>query len=126
ERGWHNFNIPRDAVDHLLAEGDWYELLIPGAMLKLDSFGKVLAWQEIAETLLKKYAERYYVFRKKAWEEPHLEYAEIAVDDPNFPDPGDGVGEDQGVYRLSVEKSEETLITQLKQLGNELRRRVEV
>ena len=126
ERGWHNFNIPRDAVDHLLAESDWYELLIPDVMLKLDSFGKVLAWQEIAETLLKKYAERYYVFRKKAWEEPHLEYAEISLDDPNFPNPGDGVGEDQGVYRLSVEKSEETLITQLKQLANELRKRVEV
>ena len=126
ERGWHNFNIPRSAVESLLANNEWYELLIPGAMLTLDSFDKVATWQEIAETLLKKYAERYYSFRKKSWEEPHLEYAELSVDDPNFPEAGLGVGEEQGVYRVSVEKSEQTLITQLKQLGDELRRRVTV
>ena len=126
ERGWHNFDIPRPAIDDLLASGDWYELLIPEAMLKQDSFDKVAVWQEIAEALLKKYAERYYSFRKKGWEEPHLEYAELAVDDPNFPEAGAALGEEQGIYRLSVEKSEATLITQLKQLGDELRKRVAV
>ena len=126
ERGWHNYNIPRSAVEALLADTDWYELLIPGSMLALDSFTKVAIWQEIAETLLKKYAERYYRFRKKGWEEPHLEYAELTVDDPNFPESGTGVGEEHGVYRVSVEKSEETLITQLKHVGDELRRRVAV
>lgn len=126
DRGWHSYNIPRAAIGRLLAETDWYDLLIPGSMLALDSFTKVAAWQDIAETLLKKYAERYYSFRKKAWEEPHLEYAELTADDPNFPDAGSGVGEDQGIYRVSVEKSEETLITQLRQLGDELRKRVGV
>lgn len=126
ERGWHNFDIPRPAIDDLLASSDWYELLIPDAMLTLDSFDKVAVWQEIAEALLKKYAERYYSFRKKGWEEPHLEYAELTVDDPNFPEAGAGVGEEQGIYRLSVEKSEATLITQLRQLGDELRKRVAV
>lgn len=123
ERGWHNYNIPRSAVEVLLADDDWYELLIPASMLALDDFSKVMAWQQIAETLLKKYAERYYSFRKKGWEEPHLEYAELTADDPNFPEAGTGIGEDQGVYRVSVEKSEATLITQLKQLGEELRKR---
>ncbi|MCB1560175.1 MAG: hypothetical protein KDI75_03610, partial [Xanthomonadales bacterium] len=126
ERGWHNFDIPRQAVDRLLADSDWYDLLIPASMLALDSYQKVAVWQEISETLLKRYAERYYSFRKKAWEEPHLEYAELTSDDPNFPDPGDGVGEDQGIYRLSIERSEQTLITQLKQLGEELRKRVAI
>lgn len=126
ERAWHNFDIPRAAVERLLAERDWYELLIPSSMMALDSFDKVSIWQEIAETLLKKYAERYYSFRKKAWEEPHLEYAELEADDRNFPDRGDATGEEQGVYRVSVDKSEETLITQLKQLGEELRRRAAV
>lgn len=126
ERGWHNFNIPRTAIEALLADSDWYQLLVPASMLALDSFAKVETWQEIAEALLKKYAERYYSFRKKGWEEPHLEYAELSADDPNFPEAGAGVGEEQGVYRVSVEKSEETLVTQLKQLGDELRRRVAV
>ncbi len=123
ERGWHNFDIPRPAVERLLAETDWYDLLIPEAMLAMDSFAKVAIWQEIAETLLKKYAERYYSFRKKGWEEPHLEYAELDAGDANFPEAGDGLGEEQGVYRVSVEKSEEALITQLRQLGDELRKR---
>ncbi len=126
ERGWHNFDIPRPAIDELLGSSDWYELLIPEAMLALDSFDKVAVWQEIAEALLKKYAERYYSFRKKGWEEPHLEYAELAIDDPNFPEAGASLGEEQGIYRLSVEKSEATLITQLRQLGDELRKRVAV
>ena len=126
ERGWHNYNISRSAVGELLAQNDWYDLLVPESVLVLDNFAKVAIWQEIAETLLKKYAERYYVFRKKGWEEPHLEYAELSADDPNFPEPGEGVGEDQGIYRLSVEKSEESLITQLKQLGDELRKRAAV
>lgn len=126
ERGWHNFNIPRDAAEKLLLEPDWYELQIPHAQLQLDSFDKLQMWQEIAESLLKKYAERYYQYRKKGWEEPHLEYAELTPDDPNFPDPGEGIGEDEGIYRVLVEKSEETLITQLRQLGAELSRRAAI
>ena len=114
ERGWYNFNIPREAVAQLLANRDWYELLIPEVELALDDLGKLPAWQEIAESLLKSYAERYYKFRKKGWEEPHLEYAELTADDPNFPDAGDGIGEEQGVYRVSVEKWDTTLIAQLK------------
>ncbi len=123
ERGWHNYNIPREAVDRLLARDDWYVLLISPSMLVLDDFGKVAIWQEIAESLLKRYAERYYLFRKKGWEEPHLEYAELRADDPNFPDAGLGVNEQQGIYRVTVEKSEQQLITQLRQLGEELRQR---
>ena len=123
ERGWHNFNIPRSAVDALMSRTDWYELLIPKAMLALDSLDKLQSWQEIAETLLKKYAERYYVFRKKAWEEPHLEYAVLTADDPNFPEAGVAAGEQEGVYRVTVEKSEQQLITQLRTIADELRRR---
>ena len=121
ERGWHNFNISCHAVAQLLAERDWYELMIPETELAFDDLGKLPVWQEIAEILLKKYAERYYKFRKKGWEEPHLEYAELSADDPNFPDPGDGVGEEQGVYRVSVEKSDTALILQLKAMRDEFK-----
>lgn len=126
ERGWHNFNMPRAAMALLLADRDWYELLIPETELVVDDLRKLPVWQEIAEVLLKKYAERYYKFRKKGWEEPHLEYAELDINDPtlhdaNFPDPGDGVAEEQGVYRVSVEKSETALIAQLKAMRDEFR-----
>jgi hypothetical protein len=124
DRSWHNFNIPRRSVDRLLSCSDWYELLVPDSVLAMDSLDRLPVWQEIAESLLKKYAERFYSYRKKAWEEPHLEYAELSADDPNFPEAGQAIGEEQGIYRIAIEKSEETLITQLKQLGDELRRRV--
>lgn len=121
ERGWYNINIPRTAVPQLLEDVGWYELLIPAAELAFDRMDKIQVWQEIAESLLKKYCERYYSFRKKAWEEPHLEYAELAADDPNYPEAGSGVGEEQGVYRLLVEKSEQQLILQLKGMRDEFK-----
>ena len=52
----------------------WYRLLIPAEELAFDSFEKVRLWEEIAIALLKKYTERYYTFRKREWELPHLEY----------------------------------------------------
>ena len=45
-------------------------------------------WEEIALALLKKYTERYYTFRKREWELPHLEYQELTENDPNFPGQG--------------------------------------
>lgn len=123
ERGWHNFNIPRRAVERLLSDSDWYELLVPNPVMALDSLERLPVWQEIAESLLKKYAERYYSYRKKAWEEPHLEYAELVAEDQIFPESGNAAGEEQGVYRITIEKSEETLITQLRAIGEELRKR---
>lgn len=126
DRGWYNFNITRDAVQTLLADQDWYDLMIPAQELTLDRLDKLPVWQEIAESLLKKYAERYYTFRKKGWEEPYLEYAELAADDPNFPDAGEGLGEEQGVYRVAVEKSEPVLIDQLRKLGDQLRARAAI
>ena len=59
-------------------------LLIPAEELAFDSFEKVRLWEEIALALLKKYTERYYTFRKREWELPHLEYRDLDGDDPNF------------------------------------------
>nr|MDQ2713235.1 hypothetical protein [Acidobacteriota bacterium] len=84
ERGWYNLNLPSEAISPLLADQSWYQLLIPAEELVFDSFEKVSLWQEIALSLLKKYIERYYSFRKREWELPHLEYQELAEDDPNF------------------------------------------
>lgn len=121
ERGWRNYNIPRSSIEHLLGESDWYRLWIPAAQLAFDDVGKVATWQEVAESLLKKYAERYYSFRKRQWEEPHLEYAELAADDLNFPEPGEGIGEERGIYRIEVDRTEQQLIEQLRDLVQRFR-----
>jgi hypothetical protein len=107
ERGWHNLNLTREGIPALLADQSWYRLLIPTEELAFDSFEKVLLWAEIALSLLKKYTERYYIFRKREWELPHLEYRDLEENDPNFLD---------GYYRILIEESQEEIVEKLKEL----------
>jgi len=114
ERGWHNLNLARERIEPLLLDQSWCQLLIPAEDLAFDSFEKVRMWQEIALSLLKKYTERYYTFRKREWELPHLEYQELAEDDPNFLRAKEEGGE--GYYRILIEKSQEDIVTKLEEL----------
>lgn len=113
ERGWYNLNLTRQGIEALLADQSWYRLQIPAEELSFDSFERVRLWQEIAFSLLKKYTERYYTFRKREWELPHLEYRDLEGDDPNFlcvkesPDNG---------YRILIDKSQEEIVTKLEEL----------
>jgi hypothetical protein len=113
ERGWYNFNISRTAIKELLADTSWYELLIPSSELELSSFSTISLWQDIASTLLKKYAERFYSFSKKEWELPHLEYVYLNSDDPNLLLNESPEG---GGYRVRINESAEEIVTQLEQL----------
>lgn len=114
ERGWYNLNIMRQGVEGLLADQSWYQLLIPPEELAFDSFEQVRLWQEIALALLKKYVERYYTFRKREWELPHLEYRDLEADDPNFL----GVAEasNESYYRILLDRSQEEIATKLEEL----------
>lgn len=114
ERGWYNLNITRQGVEGLLADQSWYKLLIPPEELAFDSFERVRLWQEIALALLKKYVERYYTFRKREWELPHLEYRDLESDDPNFL----GVAEvsNDSYYRILLDRSQEEIATKLEEL----------
>ena len=114
ERAWHNYNLSREAIAALLQDQSWYRLLIPEEELAFDSFKRVRLWQEVATALLKKYCERYYAFRKKEWELPHLEYRDIDGADPNFPD-SNGEYPD-GYYRILVEESETEIVEKLREL----------
>ena len=73
ERGGYNLNLTGAGLRDLLADQSWYQILIPAEELAFDSFEKVSRWEEIALALLKTYTERYYTFRKREWEMPHLE-----------------------------------------------------
>jgi hypothetical protein len=106
ERSWYNLNLTRDGIAALLADQSWYQLLIPAEELAFDSFEKVQLWQEIAASLLKKYTERYYTFRKREWEMPHLEYRDLTEDDPNF------IKE----YRILIEESQAEIVKKLTEL----------
>ena len=113
ERGWYNLNLTRQGIEALLGDQSWYRLQIPTEELVGDSYEKVRLWEEIAVALLKKYTERYYTFRKREWELPHLEYCYLEGDGPNFLGVRDSP--DEG-YRILIDKSEEEIVAKLEEL----------
>ncbi len=114
ERGWHNLNLTQQGIAELLADQTWYRLLIPEEDLALDSFERVRLWEEIALALLKKYTERYYTFRKREWELPHLEYRDLESDDANFLCVKEAP--DESYYRILIDKSQDEIVAKLEEL----------
>lgn len=114
ERGWYNLNLTRQGIGELLVDQSWYQLLIPAEELVFDSFERVRLWQHIALALLKKYTERYYTFRKREWELPHLEYRELEEDDPNFLCVKESP--DESYYRILIDRSQEEIVAKLEKL----------
>ena len=113
ERGWYNLNLTPQAIEALLADQSWYRLQIPAEELVGDSFEKVHLWEEIALALLKKYTERYYTFRKREWELPHLEYRDLQGEDNNFLRVKDSPHEG---YRILIDESQEEIVAKLEEL----------
>ena len=120
ERRWHNLNIPRQEIEGLLSDSSWYCLQVPEEELIGDSYDKVHLWEEIATALLKKYIERYYIFRKCEWELTRLEYRDLESDDPNFLCAKEPPGE--GYHRILLDKSQEELVTKLGELKAAIQR----
>jgi hypothetical protein len=114
ERGWYNLNLTRSGVAELLADQSWYRLQIPDEELACDSFERVRLWEEIGLALLKKYTERYYTFRKREWELPHLEYRDLEGDDPNLLGVKDN--SDDGYYRILIDQSQQDIVAKLEEL----------
>ena len=119
ERGWYNLNLTRQGIEALLADQSWYRLQIPEEELTADSFEKVRLWEEIALALLKKYTERYYTFRKREWELPHLEYRDLDGDDANFLRVKDSP---HSGYRILVDESQEEIVAKLQELKTDIER----
>jgi hypothetical protein len=84
ERSWHNLNLPRERIESLLLNKNWYTLFISPEEMEFTSFSQVRRWEEVAVALLKKYIDRYYKFCKQEWEADYLEYQELDDGDPNF------------------------------------------
>lgn len=114
ERGWYNLNVTRRGIEALLADQSWYRLQIPAEELKFDNYEKVALWNEIALALLKKYTERYYTFKKRDWELPHLEYRDLEGDDPNML--GAGETPSDSYYRILIDQSRDDIVAKLGEL----------
>jgi hypothetical protein len=113
ERGWHNLNISRAAIEQLFSpEGNaiWYRLLIPPSELELRNYNQVRVWQNIVVALLKKYCDKYYKYRQSEFEAPNLEYHDLSEDDANFIE----------AYHLLIEESQQALIQKLQDLKQQI------
>jgi len=114
ERGWNNLNISREILGEIITDRSWYTLYIPGSELEFNDYNKVRLWNEIVTQLLKKYCENYYLYRKQAWELPHLEYQELSeldLENQTY------VAEDEACYyRCLIDETETELINKLHEL----------
>lgn len=111
ERSWYNLNLPREIIPDILANRDWYRLYIPKEELDFTNFERVRRWQEIAIALLRKYCEKYYLYRKQEWELPNLRYEELREDDPNF----------IHQYQILIEESELDIVAKLNELKEQIK-----
>ncbi|MBT4199397.1 DEAD/DEAH box helicase family protein [Desulfobacula sp.] len=110
EKAWYNLQISKNTMKELLNDSSWYRLLIPEEHLEIKDFKRIHTWHEIAVSLLKKYCERYYSFRKNEYEAPHLEYYNMQSSDDNFIEE----------YKATVNKSQEEWIKFLKEVEAKL------
>jgi hypothetical protein len=85
QRGYRNMAITQAALQAVLnPASDCYELRAPDDYLRLTTFESIPRLQEIALTILKQYADRFYKEARKAWERPQLEYYPLTTDDNNL------------------------------------------
>ena len=110
EKAWYNLQLDRKQIKEMLADPSWYRLFIPPDLLDVTDFERVKMWQEIAISLLKKYAKRFYNFRKQEYEAPHLEYYEVTEADENFIDE----------YKATIDRNEQVWIDKLTKLKEKL------
>jgi hypothetical protein len=114
----YNLEISQESIRALLGENDWYDLFIPEHMLEFTGFERVQVWQEIAADLLKKYCRKYYDFRKDEFEGQFQEYRSIhdILADPDERFNKQFLQNLRIEYQAAVDKSQEQLIRDLKQI----------
>jgi hypothetical protein len=106
EKAYYNVVFSPRELCKIMGEPWWYELLIPPGYLdfRLDRLG---LWHEIAIHLLKAYLDRFYLFHKREFEAPYLEYQVLRPENSLL----------LKQYQLLVKKSEKQLLQRLRSLA---------
>ena len=84
DKSYSNLSITIEALKEILNNVSWYNLLVPSHKMGFNSFGNVFLWQEIAETLLKKYCDQFYLFYKNQFNSEHIEAVVLNETNENF------------------------------------------
>ena len=81
--GWHNLSIPRETINQLLANDNWYVLYAPPERFELKRFADVRVLEDIFINLLAEYANLFWRKQRRHWEHDKLEVVTLNEDDPN-------------------------------------------
>lgn len=87
---WSNLIITPEVITKLLADSSWYSIKAPNEHMQFGNLQNLRLWHDMAISLLRKYCEMFYNFRRKQWEADKLEYRYITEDTSYLP----GVRED--------------------------------
>ena len=111
-RGWYNLNVEKEGIERLLADSSWYELYAPADLLNPTDFAGVRRLEEVTLELLKRYCDRLYNYRKRAFSEERLETRPISADDNTFPK--------EREYRIVVDQSDVQTLQNVKEAVKKL------
>ena len=82
----NNMILSKEIIREMLLNPSLYTIQIPEDKMRFsnDISKDILRWQEIATTLLKKYVEKFYKFKRAKWEHNYLEYQILEEEDTNL------------------------------------------
>lgn len=106
EKSWYNLDLSVDDIKEIFRHNDWYTLYIPREDLYLSTFSVFDRTYDIIISLLKKYCEKFYFYKKSDWEKDKLVYQELTPEDSNFIDE----------YRVYIQESAMDVIHKISQL----------
>lgn len=98
---WSNLTLSPKVVNELLSDSSWYELQAPPAMMELGNLKNLGLWHDMAISLLRKYCEMFYNYRRKQWESDKLEFKYITDDSSYLPNVREGMPE--GGYLITLD-----------------------
>lgn len=84
DKGYSNLVVTTLGLKNILANHSWYHIFIPEEKLSFNDFGNISIWQELAESLLKKYIDQLYLFHKYDFGKDHIEAIYLNKSDENF------------------------------------------
>jgi len=110
EKAFYNLSLSKDRIIEILNHRAWYVLKIPKNELEFNDFEKVKRWQEFAISIMKKYCERFYNYKKNDWEKDYREFVTLDDNDPNM------VKE----YKIFIDESRTDIIEKIVQLKEQI------
>ena len=117
QKGLDNLSVPPDAPRNIVADPARYRLIADEAVVYPKSFKDVARLQDAVTRILRKYVDVFYRTKREHWESNQMVYQTLDQSDPNL-NPS-RVGEEQGRYVVSVQRSEHTLIGEIERLIDE-------